>query len=147
MSQILKGRSIVNGCGQGEALVTSQPMGFNFGVDGESGIVIEHGHELEGKCLRDKVLIFPNGKGSTGGSFVIYQLSRTGNAPAAMINVTCESIIALGAIMSGIPMLDSLEQNPLETVKTGDLVRVNGDDGTLEIIERASERAQAGGRR
>lgn len=147
MSQILKGRSIVKGCGQGEALVTSQPMGFNFGVDGENGVVIEHGHELEGQCLRGKVLIFPNGKGSTGGSFVIYQLSRTGNAPAAMVNVTCESIIALGAIMSGIPMLDSLEQNPLKTVKTGDIVRVNGDEGTLEIIERAAERAQAGGSR
>lgn len=144
MREILKGRSIVKGSGQGEALVTSQPMGFNFGVDGETGLVIEHGHELEGQNLKGKVLIFPNGKGSTGGSFVIYQLFKTGNAPVGMVNITCESIIALGAIMSNIPMVDSLDKNPIETVKTGDIVRVNGDAGSLEIIERAAGSAVAG---
>ena len=138
MTLVLKGRSIVKGCVQGLALVTSQPMGFNFGVDGETGLVIEHGHELEGQSLKGRVLIFPNGKGSTGGSFVIYQLVKTGNAPVAMVNVSCESIIALGAIMADIPMVDSLDANPVLAVKTGDLVRVNGDDGSLEILERAA---------
>jgi predicted aconitase with swiveling domain len=139
MKRILKGRTIVKGSVQGVALVTSQPLGFNFGVDGETGRVIEHGHELEGQCLKDKILIFPNGKGSTGGSFVIYQLAKTGNAPSAMVNITCESIIALGAIMADIPMVDSLEVNPVQTVKTGDLVRVDGDEGSLEILECAAE--------
>jgi predicted aconitase with swiveling domain len=137
MSRVLKGRSIVKGIARGPALVTCWPLGFNFGVDGETGLVIEHGHELEGRSLKGKVLIFPNGKGSTGGSFVIYQLSRTGNAPAAMVNISCESIIALGAIMANIPTVDSLNENPVLVVKTGDLVRVDGDGGTLEILECA----------
>ena len=139
MHEILRGRSIVAGVAAGEALVTSQPLGFNFGVDGETGRVIEHGHELEGQCLKDKVLVFPNGKGSTGGSFVIYQIVRAGIGPCAMVNVACESIIALGAIMADIPMLDSLNVNPLEAVKTGDFVRVDGGAGTLEILRRAGE--------
>lgn len=138
MSLILKGRSIVKGCAEGPALVTSQPIGFNFGVDGETGLVIEHGHELEGQCLKGRVLIFPSGKGSTGGSFVIYQLAKTHKAPVAMVNIACESIIALGAIMASIPMVDSLDADPVRTVKTGDLVRVNGDEGSLEVLERAT---------
>ena len=131
------------GIATGEALVTSQSMGFNFGVDGETGYLIEHGHELEGQSLQDKVLIFPSGKGSTGGSFVIYQIVRGGKGPVAMVNVACESIIALGAIMAGIPMIDSLSENPLEIVKTGDLVRIDGATGTLEILRRAREKEKS----
>lgn len=144
MKRILHGRKIVPGTAEGVALVTSQPMGFNFGVDGETGTVIEHGHELEGQCLKDRVLIFPNGKGSTGGSFVIYQIARNGLGPCAMVNVACESIIALGAIMSGIPMVDSLDENPLTAVRTGDLVRVNATEGTLEILSRDGARETCG---
>lgn len=131
---ILRGRCIVPGIAEGEALVTSQAMGFNFGVDGTTGQVTEHEHELEGQSLKGKVLIFPHGKGSTGGSFIIYQLSYTGNAPVAMVNLKCETIIALGAIMSQIPMLDSLDADPLKLVKTGDYVRVDATRGTLEIL-------------
>lgn len=138
MNELLHGRCIVPGVAEGEALVTSQTMGFNFGVDSERGCVIEHGHELEGQCLKDKVLIFPNGKGSTGGSFVIYSIVRAGNGPCAIINVESEAIIALGAIMAGIPMLDRLDRNPLTAVSSGDRVRVNSREGTLEILARAS---------
>jgi predicted aconitase with swiveling domain len=143
MKTITGGRTIMPGIATGEALVTSQSMGFNFGVDGETGYVIEHGHELEGQSLQDKVLIFPSGKGSTGGSFVIYQIVRGGKGPVAMVNVACESIIALGAIMAGIPMIDSLSENPLEIVKTGDLVRIDGAAGTLEILRRAEEKEKS----
>ena len=139
MSDLLHGRCVVAGVAEGEALVTNQAMGFNFGVDSESGCVIEHGHELEGQCLKDKVLIFPTGKGSTGGSFVIYSIVRSGNGPCAMVNVESEAIIALGAIMAGIPMLDRLDRNPLSAVRTGDRVRVNSSEGTLEILSRAHE--------
>lgn len=142
MKTVLTGRGIVPGVAEGPALVTTQPMGFNFGVDGVTGRVIEHGHELEGRSLKDTVLIFPNGKGSTGGSFVIYQLASTGLGPCAMVNVSCEAIIALGAIMSGIPMVDSLDQNPLEAVRTGDIVRVDGTTGHLEILSRAADSRQ-----
>lgn len=144
MSKILRGRCIVAGVAEGEALVTSQPMGFNFGVDSESGRVIERGHELEGMSLKDKVLIFPSGKGSTGGSFVIYSIVRSGVGPCAMINVESEAIIALGAIMAGIPMLDRLDGNPLEAVRTGDLVRIDAAAGTLEILKRHAVETKGG---
>ena len=79
---ILKGRKIYPGQVQGEALVTSMGISFFGGVDPESGIVVERGHELEGQSIAGKVLVFPTGKGSTVGSYTLYRLKRNGMAPA-----------------------------------------------------------------
>lgn len=105
----LKGRVIYSGEAEGEALVTSQPISFYGGVDPESGEVIERGHELRGERLKGKVLVFPNGKGSTVGSYILYRLSKAGAAPAAIINERCEPIVAVGAIISGIPCVDMID--------------------------------------
>ena len=133
MSIVIKGRPISKGYAEGEALVCHQPIGFNFGIDVADGTILEHGHELLNKSIKDKILIFPHGKGSTGGSYVVYQLAKCKCGPKAMINLTTETIIAVGAIMGGIPVVDSLEQNPLETIKTGDYVKVDAVNGTVEV--------------
>lgn len=136
MGTLLHGRGITPGVAEGIALVSHEPIGFNFGVDAHTGILQEKGHELEGQCLKDTILVFPHGKGSTGGSFVIYSICKEGNGPKAIVNGSCESIIALGGIMAGIPIVDHLESDPLMAVSTGDRVRVNGHEGTLEILQK-----------
>jgi hypothetical protein len=105
----LKGRVIYDGRAEGDALVTSQPLSFYGGVDPSSGEVVERGHELRGECVKDRVLVFPYGKGSTVGSYILYRLSKGGVAPSAIINQKCEPIVAVGAIISGIPCVDSVE--------------------------------------
>lgn len=137
MSIILRGRTINKGYAEGEALVCSEPIGFNFGFDVESGSVIEHGHELEHVSVKGKILVFPHGKGSTGGSYVIYQLAKNGTGPKAIINVSTEAIIAVGAIMGGIPVVDHLDQNPLGIIKNGDIVKVNATEGVVEILRHS----------
>lgn len=115
------GRVIKSGSAAGEALVSPAPIGFLGGVDAETGIVTEKGHPLEGRCVAGKVLVFPTGKGSTVGSYVLYQLAANGLAPAAILNAESEPIVAVGAIISEIPMLDRL---PIERIHTGDWVRI-----------------------
>lgn len=129
----IKGRAISKGIASGPALVASQPISFLGGLDPSTGQVVEHGHELEGTSIKDKVLIFPHGKGSTVGSYVMYQLKKNGVAPCAIINLRCEAIIAIGAIISDIPVVDQLECNPLEIIRDGDIVLVNGADGYIEV--------------
>jgi predicted aconitase with swiveling domain len=141
MSTILKGRPISKGYAEGEALVCHEPIGFNFGMDVATGTVIEHNHELNNVSIKDKILVFPNGKGSTGGSYVVYQLAKGKTAPKAIINLTTETIIAVGAIMGGIPVIDSLEQNPFEVIDNGDFVRVDAVRGTVEVIKKGERRA------
>lgn len=137
MKVVLKGRRVSRGKAEGEALVTKDNIGFNFGVDPQTGKIVERGHELEGKCIAGKILVFPTGKGSTGGSFLIYQLALLGNAPKAIINVETDTVVAVGAIMAGIPLVDRLDKNPLEVIETGDYVKVNADEGLVEVIKRS----------
>jgi uncharacterized protein len=136
MSIKLKGRSISKGYGEGEALICHEPIGFNFGMDVETGTIIEHNHELQNKSIKDKILVFPNGKGSTGGSYVVYQLAKSKTAPKAIINVSTETIIAVGAIMGGIPVVDSLNRNPFDVIANGDFVKVDAVKGTVEVIKK-----------
>lgn len=130
----IKGRGISTGRAEGEVLVSSEPISFLGGVDAKSGVVVEKGHPLEGKSVAGKVLVFPRGKGSTVGTYVIYQLKKNGVAPKAIINLEAEIIVAVGAIISEIPMVDRLERNPLEVLRDGMHVIVDGDNG-LVVME------------
>lgn len=127
------GRIISSGKANGEALVSSQAITFLGGVDPETGIVVESGHEIEGESVSGKILIFPKGKGSTVGVYTLYGMKKRGCAPAGIINVKSESVIATGAIISEIPMLDSLERDPLAAIKTGERVKIDADEGYVEV--------------
>ena len=119
----LRGRVIRQGRAEGEALVSQQAISFFGGVDPESGVIIEAGHELEGKSISDKILVFPRGKGSTVGSYTLYRLRRKGLAPAGIINAQSEAIVAVGAIIADIPMVDRLD---ISQIRTGDRVILEG---------------------
>jgi predicted aconitase with swiveling domain len=136
----IKGRSISKGEALGRAIVTKEPISFLGSVDPKSGKIIERDHELYGKTIKNKVLIFPHGKGSTVGSYVLYQLRQNYAAPAAIVNRKCEPVIAVGAIISNIPLVDSLEIDPIEVVKNNALIYVNGTDGYIEIRDRDRDR-------
>ena len=129
----MKGRIISPGCVEGEAIVSKESIGFYGGVDAKTGIVIDRGHELEGKSVTDKILIFPCGKGSTVGSYVIYGLKKNGVAPRAIVNEETETIVATGVILAGIPCVDKIDLTQLN-VKSGDRVRVDADTGAVETI-------------
>jgi len=126
----MNGRSISPGKAEGVAIVSTEPIGFYGGIDAETGIVIEQGHPLEGESVTGKVLVFPNGKGSTVGSYVIYGLEKNGVGPVAIVNQETETIVATGAILAGIPCVDGID---ISTIETGDKVIVDADAGTVEV--------------
>ncbi|MHA1208456.1 MAG: aconitase X swivel domain-containing protein [Candidatus Freyarchaeota archaeon] len=136
MSIILKGRGLVKGKAEGEALVSSQPISFVGGVDPNTGTVIEKEHEIEGLNIKDKVLIFPFGKGTTYNPFAIFAMKKRGTGPAAIINVKTEEIVLTGAILAEIPFIDNLDRNPLEVIESGDYVKVDGDTGIVEVTKK-----------
>lgn len=133
MSIEIKGRVIKNGFAAGEALKTNEPISFFGGVDPETGIVIEKGHELEGKTVSGKILVFPYGKGSTVGSYILYRLKKNNKAPIGIINQYCEPIVAVGAIISNIPTVDKID---ISLVETGDYVEINKE---TVIIKKAAK--------
>jgi hypothetical protein len=124
----LHGRTIYKGTVQGETLVTSMGISFFGGVDPDTGVIVETGHELEGQSISGKILVFPTGKGSTVGSYTLYRLKRNGVAPAAIVNAQCETITAVGCIIAEIPCVDHI---PIEQLMSGQTVRVDGDSGIV----------------
>lgn len=127
----MKGRMISPGKVQGTAIVSPEPIGFYGGIDAKTGIVIEKGHPLEGQCVTDKILVFPCGKGSTVGSYVLYGLKKNGVAPKGIINTETETIVATGVILAGIPCIDHID---IENIKTGDTVLLDADNQSVEIL-------------
>ena len=126
----MKGRVISPGKARGEAIVSRTPLSFYGGIDPKTGIVIEKGHEIGGQCVKDKILVFPQGKGSTVGSYVIYGLKKNGVAPAAIVNRETETVVATGVILAGIPCVDRID---IDKIKTGDKLIVDADEGTVEF--------------
>ena len=124
----MQGRVIRGGRAEGRALVSPAPIGFLGGVDPDTGVVVEPNHPLNGQSVAGRVLVFPTGKGSTVGSYTILRLARNGVAPAAIINAESEAIVAVGAIIADIPMVD---QVAIALIRDGDWVVV--DDGVVEI--------------
>lgn len=132
---------VASGFGIGPALVTGMAISFLGNVDPGTGVVVDPGHELYGQKISGKVLIFPRGKGSTVGSYVIYQLKKRGLAPAAMINLHSEPIVAVGAIISGIPLVDGVPADILQ-LKSGTLIEVDSEREQIRILDEMPDRSK-----
>jgi predicted aconitase with swiveling domain len=126
----LEGRKIYKGIAEAEAIVTKDGISFYGGVDPDTGVVVEVGHDLEGQSITGKVLVFPTGKGSTVGSYTMYRMKKNNVAPAAIVNEEIDTIIAVGCIISEIPCVDKIDIN---FIKTGQKIIVNGSKGTVEV--------------
>ncbi len=134
----LKGRIISKGIVEAEALTTTQPISFYGGVDPETSEILEKGHELQGKRIKGKILVFPTGKGSTVGSYTLYRLKKGGVAPAGIINRVCETVVAVGVIISEIPCVDEVD---ISKIKTGDTVRIENGVVTIkkQLVKKNSQ--------
>jgi len=132
--KVLRGRGIVEGRCVAEALVSKKPISFLGGVDPTTGKVVERNHDLHGACVKDKVLCFPHGHGSTVGSYVLYSLAKNGLAPKAIVNRWADPVIVVGAVIANIPMVDGVD---VSQIKTGDLVEVDAYKGIVKVLESA----------
>jgi hypothetical protein len=132
---IIRGRKIVGGLAEGVALVSRDPVSFYGGIDPVTGVVTEPGHAVEGECVTGKVFVFPTGKGSTVGSYVIYRMAKLGTAPAAIVNLETEAILATGCVISDIPLVDRISEEAFNGLESGMVLRVDADAGTVEVVE------------
>ena len=133
---VLRGRRVVGGVAEGEALVTRETISGWGGVNAMQGTVIETRHELRGKSFKDKVLVFRGAKGSSGWSIVFHMTRLAGTAPKAMIFNEMTTKVALGAVVMRVPTVTDLDRDPLDIIATGDWVKVDGDHGLIEITKK-----------
>jgi predicted aconitase with swiveling domain len=136
---VLHGRKVVGGYAEGEALVTRDTLSGWGGINPLTGTVIETRHPLRGHSFKDKILVFPGAKGSSGWSAAFHVTRVTGTAPKALVFNEMTTKIALGAVVMRIPSVTDLDQDPLQLIRTGDWVAVDGDRGIVEIRRRADQ--------
>lgn len=129
---ILRGRRIVAGRAEGEALASSVPFSFVGGVDPATGTVLDDDTGCAGQRLAGRVFAFPRGKGSTVGSYAIYGLAKRELGPAAILNARAEAIVAVGAILGGVPMVDGID---VGGILSGDRVVVDADAAEVVLPE------------
>jgi predicted aconitase with swiveling domain/8-oxo-dGTP pyrophosphatase MutT (NUDIX family) len=122
----LQGRGISRGRAEGEVLVSDAPVSFLGGVAPATGELTDR----PGGSIAGRVFAFPRGKGSTVGSYVMLEMKRVGTLPAAIINEAAEPIVATGAVLSGVPLVDGID---LSLLRNGDRCIVDGSAGTVEL--------------
>jgi uncharacterized protein len=127
----IKGRGIVPGRVEGEALVSHETISGWGGIDPATGTIIERRHELFGVCFTGKVLVFPGAKGSSGWSGFFQATRLLGTAPLAMVFTTLSTKSALGAVVTRVPTVTDLDDDPTTVIETGDWVIVDADKGLV----------------
>ncbi|MCP4757716.1 MAG: DUF126 domain-containing protein [Proteobacteria bacterium] len=132
----LRGRKVVGGYAEGEAIVTKDTISGWGGVDPANGTVIEKRHELHGRSIKGKVLVFPGAKGSSGWSIVFHRARLLGGVPKAMIFKDLTTKVALGAVVMHTPAVTDLNRDPLQVIESGDWVTVDGDRGIVEVVKK-----------
>jgi predicted aconitase with swiveling domain len=134
----LRGRTVVPGVAAGQALVSHEPISGWGGVDPAKGIIIESRHELAGQCFTGKILVFPGAKGSSGWSGFFQSTRLLGTAPLGMIFVRMSTKAALGAVVTRVPTVTGLDQDPCDVISTGDWVRIDASNGVVEVTPAAA---------
>jgi predicted aconitase with swiveling domain len=135
---MLRGRKVVGGVAEGEAFVTSDTISGWGGIDANTGTIIELRHEKRGQSFKDKVLVFPGAKGSSGYSHYFHLARVAGAAPKAMLFNKMTTKAALGAVVTRAPAMTDFDQDPLSVIETGDWVKVDADRGVVEVTKRSA---------
>ncbi|MFH1672069.1 MAG: DUF126 domain-containing protein [Pseudomonadota bacterium] len=132
--EIFQGRSICAGFAEGKALVAKQGISFWGGVDLETGIITEVGHDLYGAQMQGRILVLPALKGSAGGMWIIIRLAVNRKGPNAIVVQSADTILVGAVIMGGIPTVDSLPGDVFRKIKSGDMLKVDGTQGTVAFM-------------
>ena len=133
---ILRGRKVVGGSAEGEAMVTKTPLGGWGALDPMTGTILERRHELRGRSFKGKVLVIPSAKGSSGFSLTYHTARLAGSAPRAVIMKDINSLAALATVVMHTPTVTDLDKNPVEVIETGDYVKVDADKGIVEVTRK-----------
>ena len=126
----VNGLGLAPGTAEGAVEASVEPVSVAR-IDPASGILKEPGHALHGRCLAGSVLVFPSGKGSSSGSYVLLNLARRGLAPAAMVVSNADAVLIAGAVLAGIPLVSGLDADALRLLGASARLRVDGERGTV----------------
>ena len=132
----LTGRPVVAGSASGTAIVSKEPLSFWGGLCPNTGEIIDRRHKRSGANVSERIFVFPRGKGSSTSSATLMESIKNGVAPAAIINLKVDPILALGSIVSdelynrAMPIV-VLDEQDFYLIKEGDYLTIESDGKVL----------------
>ncbi|MBE8538841.1 DUF126 domain-containing protein [Geoglobus acetivorans] len=129
----LRVRSISRGRAEGYAIVSKKPVSFLGDVNPETGVIVDSSSDIYGESIAGKIFVFPEGRGSTVGTYILLRMKKNGCAPAGIVMEKSEAIVAVGAIIAEIPLVDMPEADGFDMIQSGNFVRINADEGWIEV--------------
>lgn len=121
---------IVKGKTQGKILKTNTPINFLGAVDKKSGVINDSKHDLVGKSVKDTILVFPHGIGSSVGAYTIYSLKSNGSAPLGMVCKKVDLTVASGCALANIPLVIATEQE-YDSLEDGKQITLDAESGKI----------------
>lgn len=121
---------IVKGKAQGQVMIAKQPINFLGAVDKKTGKVRDERHDLFGKSLADKILVFPFGVGSSVGAYTIYSLKSNNCAPLAMICSKADITTASGCALANIPLV-LVTKEEYDSLIDGKKILLDAENGKI----------------
>ena len=109
---------LVSGKIKGTVLKSDNPINFLGTVDKKTGIISDKNHDLYQKSMKDTVLVFPSGVGSSVGAYTIYSIKSNETAPLAMICKKADLTVATGCALANIPMI-TISDEEFNSIKNG----------------------------
>lgn len=137
LADVLHGRPVYGGKAEGVALCCPDSITGWCGVDPQTGVIIENRHIHRGESIKDQIVLLPNGKGSVGWSCHFTAVKVAGNAPAGWVLRKVDTRIGVATVTMGIPAACDFDKDPFEAIRDGDLIRMDGDTGVVEIWREA----------
>jgi hypothetical protein len=131
-----KCRKVNEGKAEGEAIVSRDPFSFLGELEPATGKIVAPSHDLFGESIKGKIFVCPGGKGSSSGPTIAFQTKKAGNMPKAMIVSEIEPVLAAAILLADIPAVDQPDRDPIEVIETGDYVKVDADQGVIEVIKK-----------
>ena len=118
---------------RGPALVSKQGFGVRYDLDLERGVIANPEHDLDGEAVAGRILVFTRSKGGVAASWALAELKERGMAPLGIVFRSASPIFVQGALFAGLPIVDSLRQDPCTLIRCGDEVALYPGEGRLEI--------------
>jgi hypothetical protein len=137
-SIVIHGRGALGGVAEGPALISRRTITGWGGVDIRTGRVKEPGHPLEELSLKGSILILEGSRGSNGWSIFFHAAQAAGFGPAALVFPRLDSRTAVTATVLNVPLVTDLKADPFTLIQVGDRVRVDGDRGVIELLQKTA---------
>ena len=120
----------------GTALVAADNFSARYDLDRSRGIFSRPSHKLAGESYVDRILVLDGAKGGVATAWMLHDMAARGIVPRALIFNRVNPIIAQGAALAGVALVDRFPGDVTLLFRTGDELRVDPAAGTVAILNR-----------